>query len=69
MKLDKLKEKYPHHKIKYEPKSDCDYCSGTGERRVVAGITLCACTCVDHEHAEWFMGALHKIAIEGKRDA
>ena len=48
IKIEVLKEKYPYHKIKYEPQQDCRVCKGTGEHlNGYREITLCICTCVD----------------------
>ena len=47
-KINILKEKYPHHKIKYDPQLDCRACNGTGEHlNGYREMTLCICTCVD----------------------
>jgi hypothetical protein len=63
-----LQGKYPKHKIKYSPKPDCKHCKGTGERQVVAGTTLCMCTCVDHKIAEIAMDTLSDTVkkLQGK---
>lgn len=50
MKIAVLREKYPYHKIKYEPQSNCTACNGTGEHlNGFHEMTLCICTCVNME--------------------
>lgn len=45
--LDRLKNKYPEHNVKYHPQPNCDACAGTGEHKNGYGeMTLCICTCV-----------------------
>ena len=45
--IEKLKKKYPHHNVKYEPQKSCKRCNGTGEHlNGFREMTLCICTCV-----------------------
>ena len=50
MKLAELREKYHFDSGKYEPKPDCDFCHGEGERVVpkTGKMTFCICLFVDH---------------------
>ena len=47
MTLKVLQEKYPYHKVKHEPQSNCEACGGTGECTNKYGTRPCICTCVD----------------------
>lgn len=51
-----LRAKYGIEGGKYEPKSDCKFCKGAGERMVKTNpprMTFCICLYVDHELSEF----------------
>ena len=65
--LERLKVKYPTHKILSEPLPDCS-CKGTGERQTKErGKRLCFCPCVTgtdevrRDAVKAFYGAMKKI--------
>ena len=61
-----LRQKYPNHKIKYEPQKDCEACNGTGEHLNGLGEqTLCICTCVKLDG----IGGIFKDFIDRELDA
>ncbi len=46
-KVEELKDKYPHHNVKYNPQLDCRACKGRGEHlNGYKEMKLCICTCV-----------------------
>lgn len=64
MTKDELQAKYPNFKaIKFDPKPDCKFCKGTGERPL-PGLRLapCICACVDHSVSELAGDTLAKVA-------
>lgn len=64
--LTTLRTKYPHHKIKYHPPSNCKVCHGTGEYTNKRNeTTLCICTCVGFPNiAGLFQCSLQKMKKE-----
>lgn len=66
--LGDLKKKYPDRpSMKFDPKPDCKYCHGTGERKTTNKdypITVCICVYVDHGVCEEMQDALNKVARE-----
>lgn len=59
-----LQAKYPDFKaIKYEPKADCKFCKGDGERSL-PGLRFapCICACVDHSVSTLAGETLGKVA-------
>jgi hypothetical protein len=66
-----LKEKYPD--ANYDPKPDCRFCGGTGQREKKLNSILkkkfaCICLYVDHEWCEEMGIELGKSAKELKED-
>lgn len=43
-----LQSKYPEHKVKYLPQTNCRACHGSGEitQKSTGELHLCICTCV-----------------------
>ena len=65
IKLKTMIEKYPGHKVKYEPQKDCQACKGTGEHKNGYGETvLCICTCVNFPQ----IGGLFKDFVKKELD-
>lgn len=59
-----LQSKYPDFKaIKYDPKPNCKFCKGTGERQL-PGLRLapCICACVDHDMSDLAGETLGKVS-------
>lgn len=58
MNLKDLKEKYTQ--VKYEPKEDCKFCSGSGEvskevligKKIKVRKTLCVCTIIGTDESD-----------------
>ena len=54
--LTELRAKYEFEGGKYEPKQDCKFCKGAGERMAKMTpprMTFCICLFVDHELSEF----------------
>lgn len=66
MKLVELREKYHFDGGNYEPKPDCDFCHGEGERTVLrtGEMTFCICLFVDHGFSTEAGHGLAKVARE-----
>lgn len=63
MTLAELKAKYGIERAKYEPKHDCKFCNGTGERVTKHGLqTFCICLFVAHEASDFVADGLAETA-------
>ena len=62
--LAELRTKYKFDGGKYEPKSDCKFCGGTGEKKLKnrEGSTFCICLFVGHEESDFIGDALAETA-------
>lgn len=68
MNLEELRNKYKFQGGQYEPKPDCKFCNGTGERKLKHRdtFTFCICLFVDHSMSDFAGDSLSKIAKELK---
>lgn len=67
MTLNELKSKYNLTNAKYEPKSDCQFCKGAGERAVKSQPSRyvpCICIFVDHEVSDEVGTSLGRLATK-----
>ena len=67
MTLAELKAKYKIESAKYEPKPDCLFCKGTGERPIKSRPTektFCICLYVDHSASDEIGQMLGKHATD-----
>lgn len=65
MTLTELKNKYNlTDSAKFEPKSNCKFCTGTGERTIKSTnkLVFCICLFVDHSDSDWVGTELSSIA-------
>lgn len=51
-KLKSLREKYGFSGGNYEPKPDCKFCHGTGERQTRLGLRFCICLFVEPDFSD-----------------
>lgn len=63
-KLAELREKYKLEGGKYEPKADCKFCKGTGERfiKTLSRETFCICLFVAPDMSDFAGESLAKVA-------
>lgn len=66
--LQDLRSKYNFTGGSYEPKPDCKFCNGTGEKKLKCSDrhTFCICLFIDHEHSDFAgdsLGEAAKIAL------
>ena len=68
-RLRELRQKYRLEGGKYEPKPDCKFCNGTGERTVKATgeLTFCICLFVAPEMSDFAGESLGAVA-RGMKD-
>lgn len=65
MTKEELQAKYPDFTaIKYDPKPDCKFCKGTGERTLRDGDRKypCICACVQHDLSDFAGETLGEVA-------
>lgn len=62
--LDDLRAKYGFDGGNHDPKPDCKFCSGTGERKVkrTGKDTFCICLFVDHHVSDMVGSTLGDVA-------
>ena len=67
MTKEELQKKWPNFKaIKHDPKDNCKFCKGVGERGLRDGrLVVCICACVGHEFSDIAGDALSKVARDG----
>jgi len=68
-RLQELRQKYHLEGGKYEPKPDCKFCKGTGERTIktTGNLTFCICLFVAPEMSE-LAGTTLGAAARGMKD-
>lgn len=70
-KLEALRQKYGFEGGSYEPKSNCKFCHGTGERKtksVLRPVTFCCCLFIEHSMSDFAGDSLAKLAADLKQE-
>lgn len=64
-RLEDLRFKYGFDGGKYDPKPDCEFCRGTGERKLRDGREhFCICLFVDHDMSDFAGKSLAETATK-----
>ena len=67
--LTKLREKYKFNGGSYEPKPDCKFCKGTGEKPLKNGkLTFCICLYIEHDLSDFAGDSLAELAKKLKKE-